>query len=61
MASTGQTLSHGTIIFAIALYGQAFMHIPQFLHLDGSMCDLPLIIDIAPNLHVVLQGLATQP
>ena len=61
IAPTGQAASHGTVVFTIAPYGQAFMHILHFLHFVSSIWDLPSTTVIAPNLQEVWQGLATQP
>ena len=61
IASTGQAFSQGTTILVIALYGHAWMHMPQFLHFVGSIFDLPFSTVIAPNLQEPWHGLATQP
>jgi hypothetical protein len=47
IAPTGHASSHGTVVFMIAWYGHAEMHLPHLMHLLWSMTDRPPVTVIA--------------
>ena len=61
IAPTGQASSHGTVVFTIAWYGHALMHLPHLMHFVWSITDLPPTISIAPFGHAVVHGRAKHP